>query len=644
MSSHAQDYRNLTTQEYNAIKSLKNNKQIVIKKADKGSCIVIQNREDYIREGERQLSDHNFYTETEFDLTEEHSDDINKFINSLIIEHQLHQSTADYLTKDNNRTAQLYLLPKIHKSLNNPPGRPIVSGNGSPTEKISQLVDTIIKPFVPKIRSYVRDTPDFLEKLGTVGELPEGAILVSLDVSSLYTNIPHRECLRAVGETLVTHRDPSHTPSNDVVINLLRKVLQFNNFDFNGKHYLQVGGTAMGTRVAPSYANIFMDYFERRFVYTYRLQPLVWLRFIDDIFMIWTHGMEELLQFLNHLNSCHTSIKFTHECSTSPVNFLDIIVKLINNHIQTSLYTKPTDSHSYLRFDSDHAEHVCKSIPYSQFLRLRRNCSEFVDFLFHSSLLSYFLLCRLYPSNLILDGFVRTMVLDRRDLLKNSDRDTSQSQERKLFCLTTHNPLNPSLQKIISKHWPRLERCNPTRPLTQYQIIYGKRRNENLSDMLVRAKLPIITGNPDHVTGPPTCKNRRCTHCPRLDKSGNIKSRSNGKTFTAKKKVTCLSYNLVYCITCSSCGIQYIGETKNTIRERFNVHNSTIGCGYDSTVPRHYATHGDIRSPKYTIHVLEIIALPREGDRAKTLRLRKEQMWITNLNTLVLHGLNLDDQ
>ena len=100
----------------------------------------------------------------------------------------------------------------------------------------SQLVDTVIKPFVPQIKSYVRDTPDFLEKLSKLGPLPEGTILVSLDVSSLYTNIPHREGLRATVETLVSNRDPNHKPSNAVVINLLRKVLELNNFDFNDKY------------------------------------------------------------------------------------------------------------------------------------------------------------------------------------------------------------------------------------------------------------------------------------------------------------------------------------------------------------------------------------------------------------------------
>ena len=129
-----------------------------------------------------------------------------------------------------------------------------------------------------------------------------------------------------------------------------------NNFDFAGKLYLQVGGTAMGTKVAPSFANTFMGWFERKYVYTYHKQPLIWVRFIDDIFQIWPHGMEEFKKFEEHLNNCVPSIKFETEISVSSVHFLDTTVSIDNvtNTITASLYTKPTDSHSYLSYTSCH--------------------------------------------------------------------------------------------------------------------------------------------------------------------------------------------------------------------------------------------------------------------------------------------------
>ena len=94
-------------------------------------------------------------------------------------------------------------------------------------------------------------------------------------------------------------------PSNLSLIEMLAQVLSYNNFQFDGKNYLQVGGTAMGTRVAPSYANIFMNDFEDKHVYTHHLQPLAWYRYIDGVFCLWQHGEEEgeienFGQFLGH--------------------------------------------------------------------------------------------------------------------------------------------------------------------------------------------------------------------------------------------------------------------------------------------------------------------------------------------------------
>ena len=79
----------------------------------------------------------------------------------------------------------------------------------------------------------------------------------------------------------------------------------------------------MGTGVAPNYANLFMDRFETKALEGWDKKPLLWLRFIDDIFMIWTHVSNELDKFIKYLNEIHPKIKFTHESSTTEINFLD---------------------------------------------------------------------------------------------------------------------------------------------------------------------------------------------------------------------------------------------------------------------------------------------------------------------------------
>ena len=191
---------------------------------------------------------------------------------------------------------------------------------------------------------------------------------MTLDVSSLYTNIPNDEGTMAALRALCKARLGDTQPSNLSLVEMLAQVLAYNNFQFDGKNYLQVGGTAMGTRVAPSYANIFMNDFEEKHVYIHHLQPATWYCYIDDIFCLWQQGEDELEKFTTHLNSVHETIKFTIEKSRISVSFLDTEVHLDNNRIYTTLYVKPTDRNNYLPFDSAHPYHCKKGLPYGQFL------------------------------------------------------------------------------------------------------------------------------------------------------------------------------------------------------------------------------------------------------------------------------------
>ena len=125
-----------------------------------------------------------------------------------------------------------------------------------------------------------------------------------------------------------------------------------------------------------SYANIFMGKLEQEFLQNQDQQPLVWWRYIDDIFSIWTHGEPALQELLTRLNSHHDTIKFTATWSTEEVVFLDTRVYLKNQQIETDLYVKPTDTHQYLHMNSCHPRHCKTAIPFGQALRLRRICSE----------------------------------------------------------------------------------------------------------------------------------------------------------------------------------------------------------------------------------------------------------------------------
>ena len=126
-------------------------------------------------------------------------------------------------------------------------------------------------------------------------------------------------------------------------------ILTMKSFEFNNTFYIQTHGTTMGTRMGPSYANLFLTKFETDALSHAPHQPHTWWRFIDDIFMIWTHTEDELRTFITYLNNIHPTIKFTSSHSATSTSFLDVKVSLDQfGKVETDLYTKPTDKHQYL--------------------------------------------------------------------------------------------------------------------------------------------------------------------------------------------------------------------------------------------------------------------------------------------------------
>ena len=154
----------------------------------------------------------------------------------------------------------------------------------------------------------------------------------------------------------------------------------------------------MGTALAPNYTNIFMDKFETKALENYPLKPLLWKRFIDDIFMVWTHGEEQLNKFVNYLNGIYPTIEYTHEVSQEEINFLDTTVRILPNRcLYTTLYNKPTDTHLYLHHDSAHPHSVNANGPYGQFLRIRRICTLDSDYQINGQKLITYYQNRGYP-------------------------------------------------------------------------------------------------------------------------------------------------------------------------------------------------------------------------------------------------------
>ena len=224
-----------------------------------------------------------------------------EYVKRILNDELVDKKNKQYLLHEDPKPGRFYILPKSHK-VNNP-SRPIVSSNNQPTECISQFVDFHRQTLVLHYTVIRQRYHWFLNKLTAIDILPDNALLVSLDVTSLYTNIPHNEGIDAC-RFFLQKRTNKHIPT-ETICDLIRIILTINNLTFNSKHYLQKHGTAMGTRMAPSYADLFLGKFERDALLNFPHQPYLWLRFIDDIFMIWISGPEKLKVFVDYLTLHH---------------------------------------------------------------------------------------------------------------------------------------------------------------------------------------------------------------------------------------------------------------------------------------------------------------------------------------------------
>ncbi len=191
---------------------------IVIKKADKGSNIIIMRRDDYVAEGLRQLSDTKYYLPQSENLTLKHNEEIGNFLKLMRRRGEISEKTFQYLWREDLKTPEFYLLPKIHKNVTPSPGRPIISANECPTEKISKLVDFFVKVFLTDIKSYLKDTTAFINRLKNIGRLLSHAILFSFDLVSLHTNIILKAAIAAIRKVLDEHRGTTENSSNESLI------------------------------------------------------------------------------------------------------------------------------------------------------------------------------------------------------------------------------------------------------------------------------------------------------------------------------------------------------------------------------------------------------------------------------------------
>ena len=229
-------FNNLSKEARDALYSLKNYNTIVIKGADQGSAVVVWDREDYLKEAHKQLSDEEVYEEVTNDPSTLEST-IFTALNKIRAKGDLSADNLEYFFNKDPKFARFYLLPKIHKRLHNVPGRPVISNCGYYTENISSVLDYHLNPLAKKVESYIKDTNHFLKKLKELGSLPKNAILCTIDVVGLYSNIPHKEGLASIRKHLDNRENKEVT--TETLVELADIVLKNNYFLFLDKTFKQ---------------------------------------------------------------------------------------------------------------------------------------------------------------------------------------------------------------------------------------------------------------------------------------------------------------------------------------------------------------------------------------------------------------------
>ena len=642
-SERGTNRKNLNKMETRAMDNLKNRDDIVITKADKGGAVVINGVTEYIKEANRQLSDKNFYKKLTHNPTSEHAALVDNAIDNLKHRGALDEKTAKKLKTDNPKTPRLYFLPKIHKPNN--PGRPVVSSIGCHTEKISHYVDHHLQPLNKALPSYVQDTTDFLKKLDNLPEeLPENAILVTMDVRSLYTNVPNQEGIEAVKSYLRARARPSDRFLSQVISTFLSLILTLNNFVFNDDNFVQVNGASMGTKCAPTYASLFMGRFEESHIIP-RIKDsiLIYNRYIDDIFFIWKGSESDLLKFFKEINEVHPTIKFDHEYSREKINFLDAAVSVLGNRLRTSVYTKPTDRKAYLHARSYHPKSTKEAIAYSQAARLRRICTDRDDFQQLADKLKDDLINRGYQEEKINEEINRAGNMDRNTLLTYKEKTPSEQTP----LIVTYNRKLPNLKRIIDNTWDTLH-INPTeKEKFKKKPLLCFRRNRNLRDILGQTKISNskVVRKKEPTKGRCTpCRSRPDTKCCRhVISTSYFTNRTREKRYEIRHKVGCKTRNAIYLGFCSKCNErQYVGKVESQgTNKRINKHRNDAKRTDSISVDKHFLEPGHDFDRDFKLIVIEEISQRNmTKEQTRHLLLKREDFWILKLGTLEPHGFN----
>lgn len=443
--------------------------------------------------------------------------------------------------------------------------------------------------------------------------IPSDSYFFSMDVDNLYTNIPIAAGIDCVKKIFEKYPDPKR-PDQEL-LELLDINLTRNDFLFNEQFYLQVKGTAMGKKFAPAYANIFMANWEEEVFSKLSKKPVCYLRYLDDIWGIWVGSKQEFEDFIGILNSHNPSIKLKTVLDEHSIDFLDTTVFKGPNFCNDSkldikVFFKSTDTHALLHKHSFHPKHTFRGIIKAQLLRFKRICTQETDFKVAVKTLFRALRNRGYHKQFLRKAF-------------QSFQEGGEKDAGGLIPLTDYSSMSKIFNRKLKSNFERV--LDPAGIIPNSKVISAYRRNRNLMDLLVQAKLPSLKEDRPQMLDAQFVRLRF------------IKNDREKTVIKIQQGFSPRSTNCVYIIFCVKCTKKYVGETKNSlstrmVQHRYNIRNKKRE---DTPLVIHFLNHG--------LASLRVAGLQKDINWTDWERKKRERYWIFVLGTREPFGLNVKE-